>query len=111
MGHLFKQFLIGYNYHKGFLIKTPMRCTGASIKPESDIFKVTIGAPRTVKFSDTCCGHSEELTPENNSLYVISQNSQFYWSHRIDKESSDLSTRYSITLRSIGKNYKKNQQL
>ena len=78
----------------------------ASIKPESDIFTVTIGAPRTVKFSDRCCGHSEELTPENNSLYVMSQNSQFYWSHRIDKESSDLSTRYSITLRSIGKNYK-----
>ena len=78
----------------------------SSIKPESDIFTVTIGAPRTIKFNDKCRGQCEELTPENNSLYVMSQNSQFYWSHRIDKESSDLSTRYSITLRSVGKNFK-----
>ena len=78
----------------------------ASIKPESHIFTATIGSPRTVKFHDKCSGHTEELTPESNSLYVMSQESQFYWSHRIDKESSDLSTRYSITLRSVGKNYK-----
>ena len=78
----------------------------ATIKPESKIFTVTVGAPRTIIFGDKCSGKTEELTPENNSLYVMSQESQFYWSHKIDKESSDLSTRYSITLRSVGKNYK-----
>ena len=78
----------------------------STIKPESNIFTLTLGTPRTVIFGDKCNGETKEITPDTNSLYVMSQQSQLYWSHRIDKEPSDLSTRYSITLRSVGKNYK-----
>ena len=77
-----------------------------SIKPESSIFTLTLGTPRTIMFGDRCNGENKELTPDTGSMYVMSQQSQMYWSHRIEKESSDISTRYSITLRTVGKNFK-----
>ena len=77
-----------------------------TIKPESNIFTISLGATRTVMFKDKSSGNTHELAVDNNSLYVMSQGSQMYWTHKIDKESSDLTTRYSITLRTVGGNFK-----
>ena len=75
-----------------------------TIKPESCI--CSLGATRTVVFKDICSDSTHELTVDNNSLYCMSQGSQMYWTHRIDKEASDLPTRYSITFRTVGGNFK-----
>ena len=78
------------------------------IKPESKIVTISFGNDRDIKFRDCITGKEECLTVSNGSLYIMSQQSQFFWKHRIDKcESADtVTTRYSLTFRCVDKSYK-----
>ena len=40
------------------------------------------------------------------SLYAMSMESQHHWSHRIDMANLTNTSRYSITFRPVGKNFK-----
>lgn len=79
------------------------------IKPESNIFTITIGNKCDIKFRNRFTNDVETMCPENGSLYVMSRPSQNIWTHKIDKNptiSEETYTRYSITLRSVSNNYK-----
>ena len=72
------------------------------ISPESNIFTLSIGDPRTIIFRDLCSGAEKSLQPESLSLYVMSRASQNLWKHRIDPPHEDGATpRYSFTFRSL----------
>ena len=76
-----------------------------SIRARSNIFSISLGSMATLKFRDCCSSEEMSLPVEGNSLYVMSQASQHYWTHRIDPDTerdSDF-VRYSITLRSVHK--------
>ena len=81
------------------------------IRPESNIFTLTVGVPRTVIFRDLCSNSEKDILVENRSMYVMSRASQNLWTHRIDTyighdEDGDSSLRYSFTFRSVGEKFK-----
>ena len=76
------------------------------IRTNSLILGVTLGSTMPIVFRDKCGGQEKHLEAVNGSLYAMSQESQYYWSHRIDKATEDNVLRHSITLRSVGQNYK-----
>ena len=79
------------------------------ISPESTIFTVSIGASRNVKFVNNSLDKTETLLVEDRSPYCMSRKSQHFWTHRIDKDSDllETSTRYSLTFRCVGEEFKK----
>jgi len=72
-----------------------------AIDPDSDIFTISIGAPRTVIFKDTVHGTETKHEALPGSLYCMSKKSQGAYRHRIDKDRNFSGIRYSITLRCI----------
>jgi hypothetical protein len=77
------------------------------IRAGSNIFSVSLGSTTTLKFRDWLGESEKTLSIEGDSLYVMSQPSQYYWKHRIDNSEHDTeSLRYSITLRSVHKSNK-----
>ena len=79
-----------------------------TIKPESDIFTLSLGSVRDITFSDLTTGAERIVTPESRSLYVMSQPSQFCWEHRMDAGDPNKivhKVRYSLTFRCVGSNY------
>ena len=72
-----------------------------SINPSSDIFTVSLGDVRKVIFRDIFSDKEMEHTPQANSLYVMSRDSQNFYQHRIDRDSSFTGVRYSLTFRSV----------
>ena len=72
-----------------------------SINPTSDIFTISLGDARTVKFRDIISDNEIEHIPQHNSLYVMSRESQNYYQHRIDTDSTFTGIRYSLTFRSV----------
>ena len=79
-----------------------------TIKPESNIFTVTLGSQRDITFRDVATGNERVVTPDSRSLYVMSQPSQFLWTHRMDAgDPKDIKhhVRYSLTFRCVGSNY------
>ena len=83
----------------------------STLRPGSSIFTLSIGSPRNITFRDRLTGAEKTMTADHRSLYVMSQPSQSLWTHRIDvitgtdgEVAEDV--RYSITFRSVGKNYK-----
>ena len=77
-----------------------------SLRPQSRILTLSIGSERNMLFRDKWAGREERLAVPNGSLYAMAQESQHYWTHRIDKEETGGDARYSITLRSVGSQYK-----
>ena len=77
-----------------------------SIRPQSKIVTISIGGERNVLFKEKTSVNEHKLTVSSGSLYAMTQDSQFYWTHRIEKEENISDTRYSITLRSVGANFK-----
>ena len=79
------------------------------IKPDSLIFSVSLGSQRDIKFRDVTTGSERVLTPDNRSLYVMSQPSQFLWTHRIDpvdpEDTGKSKVRYSLTFRCVGQSF------
>ena len=56
-----------------------------AIKPESQIFTVTVGEQAPIKFKDQVTGREETLSPADWSLYVMSKSSQYYWTHQMEE--------------------------
>ena len=76
-----------------------------SIEPGSLIFSVSLGKSCKISFNEIHGNKTDELVVNNNSLYTMTQDSQWFWSHKIDAKStghfSEGDLRYSITLRSV----------
>ena len=71
------------------------------IDPDSDIFTITIGDPMNIVFRNIMSGEEIVQTPQPNSLYIMSRNSQNFYQHRIDSDASFTGERYSITFRCV----------
>ena len=78
----------------------------ASIKLQSKILIISIGSERNILFKDKHSGHEIGFNAISGSLYAMNQESQHHWTHRIDKEEAVQDARYSITLRTVGSNFK-----
>ena len=82
------------------------------IMPDSEIFTVSLGCTRTMVFRDESMkpdtdNRDQELEVSDGSIYVMSQPSQSFWSHRMDTTTDeDLPERVSITFRTVGANFK-----
>ena len=83
-----------------------------SIRPQSKIYTISLGSPANVLFKDLVSGSETNQVADSHSLYAMSQESQFYWSHRINKfpsitdgDDNKYYVRYSITFRSIDAKY------
>ena len=78
------------------------------IEPESCIYTVSIGATNNIKFHNKLTRDTFDLSPKNGSLYVMSRQSQNFWSHEIvqNTELGETDVRYSLTFRSVGSVWK-----
>ena len=80
-----------------------------TIEPGSRIFTVSLGKKVNVKFTEIHCKDSPvvEQTVQPNSLYVMSQISQSYWEHEINKCTAfdDTDVRYSLTFRHVSRKF------
>ena len=76
-----------------------------SIEPGSLIFSGSLVQSCKITFNELHGDRREELLVNNNSMYTMTQTSQWFWTHVIDAESTSHFTeddvRYSITLRSV----------
>ena len=73
-----------------------------TIKPESNIFTVSVGVSRNVIFKDTISGTEKVVPIAGRSIYAMSQPSQCFWTHRINHDDdTDEGLRYSMTFRSV----------
>ena len=77
-----------------------------TIKPESNIFTITVGKQVPIKFKDQVTGREETLSPADRSLYVMSKSSQHYWTHQMEEIDMEDTVRISVTFRSVGDNFK-----
>ena len=57
--------------------------TDKCITPESDISAISIGGKLNVAFRDKVTGNEKSLYLEDASRFAMSQQSQFYWSHKV----------------------------
>ena len=78
----------------------------ATIRPHSHILTVTLGQALPIIFKDKVCQREITLEPTEGSLYAMSMESQHHWSHRIEPVELPNNTRFSITFRSVGKNFR-----
>ena len=56
----------------------------SSIKPESSIFSLIIGSQFDLVFKDTVTGLETTEKVNNGSCIEMSQQSQFYWTHKME---------------------------
>ena len=87
----------GSTAESGFVDKT--------IRPESEIHGLTIGEPFGVTFKDKVTNQVTHTDIEDNSCYVMSQQSQFYWSHNINCDNLSSEYQYTISLFGTGRNH------
>ncbi len=92
------------NRYKSSESHIPMhRDDEADIDPESIIVTVSIGAERTIKFTND--QDSRELTLKDSSVFVMTRFSQDLWHHGIeplsDGPDNTTETRYSFTFRHL----------
>ena len=74
------------------------------ITPDSDIFTISIGSERTMKFencNDQARKVNESIKLKDNELLVFSRVSQDFYHHSIVPEESTTQTRYSFTFRCL----------
>ena len=78
--------------------------TDKCIIPESDISTFSIGAKLDVLFRDKVTGIEKSLKVEDASCFTMSQQSQFYWTHKLIRESNISETpQYSTSLLCTGR--------
>ena len=78
--------------------------TDKCITPESDISTFSIGGKLNVLFRDKVTGIEKSLKVEDASCFTMSQQSQFYWTHKLMCESNISETpQYSISLLCTGR--------
>ena len=64
-------------------MQTENRYCESSIKPESSIFSLVIGSQFELVFKDTVTGLETTEKVNNGSCLEMSQQSQFYWTHKM----------------------------
>ena len=64
-------------------MQTENRYCESSIKPESSIFSLVIGSQFELVFKDTVTGLETTEKVNNGSCIEMSQQSQFYWTHKM----------------------------
>ena len=75
------------------------------LTPGSSIYTVSLGSPAAVIYRDLITKVEKSALVEDRSLYVMSQKSQLFWTHRIDPPTDNADyIRISITLRSVSMN-------
>ena len=83
---------------------TPQSYDDPSINPDFFIFTLSLGDTCQVRFTDKVTGITNDNAVTDNSLYIMSSQSQLYWTHSVAKPVlSENSARYSITLRSTSR--------
>ena len=80
----------------------------SSINPESDILTLTLGSPRTLTFRDKFSGLESTHVADPSSLYVMSRNSQNFFTHCscTTKDSLNNGSYYSLVFECISRNFK-----
>ena len=68
---------------------------------------MSIGETCDIIFNEIHSSNEIVQTVKSGSMYTMSQPSQWFWQHRIDKASSDSSSRYSLTFRSVDSRFRK----
>ena len=78
-----------------------------AIVADSCIVTLSFGGKRKITFEPLhdCDAQNLELTPSSNSAYVMSRSSQAWFRHGIPEETDPVEERFSITLRTINKNF------
>lgn len=71
-----------------------------SIRPDSSIFTISLGAPGKIEFTKLNGQEKSALVVEPRSLYVMSRDSQNLFKHEVLQNPAEQ-IRYSITLRSV----------
>ena len=80
--------------------------TNKCITPESDISIISIGGTFDILFRDKIAGDEKLLKTDDTSCFVMSQQSQFYWSHRVTcHPKSPEYPQYTISLLFTGLNH------
>ena len=77
-----------------------------SIDPESDIFTVSIGGDGILTYRRIHDNKEITHTARTRSLYVMSRESQNFWTHRIEQGQITGGPRYSLTFRTVSRRYK-----
>ena len=83
----------------------PHRDDEAFFDPESEIVTVSIGAKRTITFTDNSSANTKSLDLEDCSMLVCSRHSQDFWTHGIEKDLSVDQVRYSFTFRHVAPHF------
>ena len=78
----------------------------SSINPESNIFTLSLGSPRTLMFRDKLSGLESTHVVNPISLYIMSRNSQNFFTHCIRKDSLNNGTNYSLIFKCVSHNFK-----
>ena len=76
------------------------------IRPHSQIFTFTLGQAVPIVFTDKITKEEVSIEPVEGSLFVMSMESQYFWTHKISPVNLDNNPRFSITIRSVGQNFK-----
>ena len=75
------------------------------IGPSSDIFTLTVGAERSMKFvnsiNNAANALDENVSLKDNDLLVFSRASQDFYHHSIEADDSITQPRYSLTFRDL----------
>ena len=91
-------------YRNGDNYIAPHRDDEPVINPESNIATVSIGAARTMRFTNNNGSEKIDQTLEDGSLLVASRFSQDFWLHEIIRGQSE-EVRYSFTLREVAPHF------
>ena len=76
-----------------------------TISPNSKIYTISLGTSSKIKYTNLHTGEQRNFHPNGRSLYVMTRKSQGIWSHGIEKSADFQGVRYSITFRTVGKQY------
>ena len=78
-----------------------------AIVADSCIVTLSFGGQRKITFEPLhdCDAQNLELTPSSNSAYVMTRSSQAWFRHGIPEMTYPVEERFSITLRTINKNF------
>ena len=75
------------------------------ITPESDIYTLALGGPFKITFNDKVTNQDTVIDINDNNCFIMSQQSQFYWSHKINCDVLAKEYQYTISFLSASHNH------
>ena len=94
-----------YDRHDSFLPQHSDK--ELAIDPESSIYTVSLGQDRTVIFKERHSDTTNSVVVKGRSMYAMTRSSQDFYTHQIDNEPDTTDTRYSLTFRTVGSEFRK----